>query len=134
MPMDTMVGVAQLAERRVVVADVAGSSPVTHPDEAVAQQRPFVMWGRFCPHIPRGRAPVVAAMPSRGRSGLRLPIELATEDHAQLVIVEFPIRKTGRNRRQVLLRRCLVLCGVLAVRHAVPTMRSPGSGDLWWPH
>ena len=26
-----MVGVAQLAERCVVVADVAGSSPVTHP-------------------------------------------------------------------------------------------------------
>ncbi len=26
-----MVGVAQLVERRVVVADVAGSSPVTHP-------------------------------------------------------------------------------------------------------
>ncbi len=25
------VGVAQLVERRVVVADVAGSSPVTHP-------------------------------------------------------------------------------------------------------
>ena len=28
----TMVGIAQLVERRVVVADVAGSSPVTHPD------------------------------------------------------------------------------------------------------
>ena len=27
-----MVGIAQLVERRVVVADVAGSSPVTHPD------------------------------------------------------------------------------------------------------
>ena len=26
-----MVGVAQLVERRLVVADVAGSSPVTHP-------------------------------------------------------------------------------------------------------
>ena len=26
-----MVGIAQLVERRVVVADVAGSSPVTHP-------------------------------------------------------------------------------------------------------
>ncbi len=26
-----MVGVAQLVERRVVVADVAGSSPVVHP-------------------------------------------------------------------------------------------------------
>ena len=26
-----MVGVAQLVERRVVVADVAGSSPVAHP-------------------------------------------------------------------------------------------------------
>jgi hypothetical protein len=29
-----MVGVAQLVERRVVVADVAGSSPVTHPNLA----------------------------------------------------------------------------------------------------
>src|SRR3954463_11155859 len=28
-----MVGVAQLVERRVVVADVAGSSPVTHPTQ-----------------------------------------------------------------------------------------------------
>jgi hypothetical protein len=27
-----MVGVAQLVERRLVVADVAGSSPVTHPN------------------------------------------------------------------------------------------------------
>jgi hypothetical protein len=27
-----MVGVAQLVERRVVVADVAGSSPVVHPE------------------------------------------------------------------------------------------------------
>ena len=26
-----MVGIAQLVERRLVVADVAGSSPVTHP-------------------------------------------------------------------------------------------------------
>ncbi len=30
-----MVGIAQLVERRLVVADVAGSSPVTHPGEAV---------------------------------------------------------------------------------------------------
>ena len=28
-----VVGIAQLVERRVVVADVAGSSPVTHPDQ-----------------------------------------------------------------------------------------------------
>jgi hypothetical protein len=27
------VGIAQLVERRLVVADVAGSSPVTHPEE-----------------------------------------------------------------------------------------------------
>ncbi len=27
-----MVGIAQLVERGLVVADVAGSSPVTHPD------------------------------------------------------------------------------------------------------
>ncbi len=29
-----MVGIAQLAERLVVVQEVAGSSPVTHPMEA----------------------------------------------------------------------------------------------------
>ena len=33
-----MVGVAQLAERCVVVADVAGSSPVTHPIESVTDR------------------------------------------------------------------------------------------------
>jgi hypothetical protein len=32
-PAVCMVGVAQLVERRVVVADVAGSSPVTHPTQ-----------------------------------------------------------------------------------------------------
>ena len=30
----SVVGVAQLVERRVVVADVAGSSPVTHPTKS----------------------------------------------------------------------------------------------------
>jgi hypothetical protein len=34
-----MVGVAQLVERRVVVADVAGSSPVTHPSPLRAVRR-----------------------------------------------------------------------------------------------
>ncbi len=37
-----MVGVAQLVERRVVVADVAGSSPVTHPQTE--------WWGSGEPH------------------------------------------------------------------------------------
>ena len=32
-----MVGVAQLVERRVVVADVAGSSPVTHPTKILVE-------------------------------------------------------------------------------------------------
>ena len=31
-----MVGIAQLVERRLVVADVAGSSPVTHPKSRTA--------------------------------------------------------------------------------------------------
>ena len=35
-----MVGVAQLVERRVVVADVAGSSPVTHPMHETAGPDP----------------------------------------------------------------------------------------------
>lgn len=33
-----MVGIAQLVERRLVVADVAGSSPVTHPRETPGQE------------------------------------------------------------------------------------------------
>ena len=40
---DRMVGIAQLVERRVVVADVAGSSPVTHPSTpaTAARARPI---------------------------------------------------------------------------------------------
>ncbi len=38
-PMRAMVGVAQLVERRVVVADVAGSSPVTHPKASLSIRR-----------------------------------------------------------------------------------------------
>ena len=34
---ELMVGIAQLVERRVVVANVAGSSPVTHPNALLAQ-------------------------------------------------------------------------------------------------
>jgi hypothetical protein len=33
-----MVGVAQLAERQVVVLDVAGSNPVAHPRENASQK------------------------------------------------------------------------------------------------
>lgn len=36
-PRRPMVGIAQLVERRVVVADVAGSSPVIHPREDAVQ-------------------------------------------------------------------------------------------------
>ena len=36
-----MVGVAQLVERRLVVADVAGSKPVTHPHV----RGPVSLWG-----------------------------------------------------------------------------------------
>src|SRR5699024_9407475 len=66
-----MVGVAQLVERRVVVADVAGSSPVTHPIEAARAVCP----GRFAlsrPPLPRrtgvqvlgGAVPAAVAGPS----------------------------------------------------------------------
>lgn len=34
-----MVGIAQLAERLVVVQEVAGSSPVTHPNIVISQIR-----------------------------------------------------------------------------------------------
>ena len=37
-------GVAQLVERRVVVADVAGSSPVTHPKEKGPGLTPWVFF------------------------------------------------------------------------------------------
>ncbi len=37
-------GVAQLVERRVVVADVAGSSPVTHPKEKDPGLIPWVFF------------------------------------------------------------------------------------------
>lgn len=42
-----MVGVAQLAERQVVVLDVVGSSPITHPsnERPVLTDRPFVFQG-----------------------------------------------------------------------------------------
>lgn len=33
-PQQDMVGIAQLVEHLVVVQDVAGSSPVTHPEES----------------------------------------------------------------------------------------------------
>ena len=43
-----MVGVAQLVERLVVVQKVAGSSPVTHPEENVPEgftpSGTFVLW------------------------------------------------------------------------------------------
>ena len=39
-----LVAVAQLAERRVVVADVAGSSPVTHPKEKGPGLTPWVFF------------------------------------------------------------------------------------------
>ncbi len=41
-----MVGVAQLAEHRVVVPGVAGSSPVTHPIFVGSARRPT--WAAFC--------------------------------------------------------------------------------------
>ena len=56
-----MVGVAQLVERRVVVADVAGSSPVVHPSARapVPGRGPFV--------VPGGRRDVPGGVaPARG--------------------------------------------------------------------
>ncbi len=48
-----MVGIAQLAERLVVVQEVAGSNPVTHPDWPVAQAagttgRPDLIGAAIC--------------------------------------------------------------------------------------
>lgn len=41
-----MVGIAQLAERQVVVLDVAGSSPVTHPKPRSGTQQPELLAAR----------------------------------------------------------------------------------------
>jgi hypothetical protein len=37
-----MVGIAQLVERLVVVQDVAGSSPVTHPSSKLGLEHPSI--------------------------------------------------------------------------------------------
>src|SRR5690554_6364737 len=59
-----MVGVAQLVERRVVVADVAGSSPVTHPESEARTDR---SGPRPCP------GPGSASGPRAPASGPQLP-------------------------------------------------------------
>ncbi len=48
-----MVGVAQLVEHRVVVARVAGSSPVAHPIKAKAPNVRVGGLSRVCRHSPR---------------------------------------------------------------------------------
>lgn len=48
-----MVGIAQSVERLVVVQEVAGSSPVTHPTQIPVSTLLFT--GIFCMHI-RGRS------------------------------------------------------------------------------
>ena len=40
-----MVGIAQLVEHLVVVQDVAGSNPVTHPKEGRARCASVSAWG-----------------------------------------------------------------------------------------
>src|SRR6266700_7988008 len=52
-----MVGVAQLVERQVVVLDVAGSSPVTHPSE-FAGRRP---WSGYGPGPSAYQCPILGA-------------------------------------------------------------------------
>ena len=59
-----MVGVAQLVERRVVVADVAGSSPVTHPTETAGRE---ATPGLLFLQMPADHRDV----PQRGRANLR---------------------------------------------------------------
>lgn len=66
-----MVGVAQLVERRVVVADVAGSSPVVHPECAGRLRSP----GR-CPHILRDRGQTRGFRAGRSRYEGRMLITL----------------------------------------------------------
>src|ERR1035438_1137492 len=79
-----MVGVAQLVERRLVVADVAGSSPVTHPYEC----GPVPPAGGAGPHAFAGlsarvrqlaRPPVSAQL--RGRTVRRVQAATTQQEH-----------------------------------------------------
>ena len=56
-----MVGIAQLAERLVVVQEVAGSSPVTHPNRLH-----LGIDGLFCGSIQRRQADWNGDSPGRG--------------------------------------------------------------------
>src|SRR3954453_11205305 len=56
-----MVGIAQLVERRVVVADVAGSSPVTHPSLG----EPLTCVNRSGARCVSTHAPSPGTLPSR---------------------------------------------------------------------
>jgi hypothetical protein len=60
-PSTDTVGVAQLAEHLVVVQDVAGSSPVTHPESSL-QDNNFPV-GPFCTGTPRGHEPPETPLP-----------------------------------------------------------------------
>ncbi len=78
-----MVGVAQLAEHRVVIPVVAGSTPVTHPTE-IAGQRPFLAsltcglagrsrtssWGRYGAGLHRHSTRAGHRRASAGPAGL----------------------------------------------------------------
>ena len=73
-----MVGVAQLVERRVVVADVAGSSPVTHPTETAGREAtpglPFLQLPADHRDVPqRGRANLRAHGALQARQGVETP-------------------------------------------------------------
>jgi hypothetical protein len=92
-----MVGVAQLVERRVVVADVAGSSPVTHPSplRAVRRTRRF----RCRPAVRPGIEPADTRRSRRGRTGGALaasPVRPASLSAVELNTKAWDSRSPGR--------------------------------------
>lgn len=61
----TMVGIAQLVEHLVVVQDVAGSSPVTHPVNPDRSTCPGFLYAVTQPRLPRlSHAPHLSFMPT----------------------------------------------------------------------
>lgn len=66
-----MVGIAQLAERLVVVQQVAGSNPVTHPEIPVSSTQLRVEADDLTEgYLAAAKLPLPSVNAARGRSGL----------------------------------------------------------------
>src|SRR3569833_2283928 len=89
-----MVGVAQLVERQVVILDVAGSSPVTHPREAPGQATDQGLLPVCANILPTGvpESPVMASIRER-----------PTAAGEPRFVVQF--RQNGKQKTETLTRR-----------------------------